>query len=71
MVMAPISHDASAHIIEQIAAYTLWVVERQTDKILGGEIVGVEYCDLSPFGVICAKSLPRKASPCLLFLPRP
>jgi hypothetical protein len=32
--------------------------------------LNVECCDLIPFAVICARSMPRKASPCPLFLPR-
>jgi dihydrolipoamide dehydrogenase len=39
-IRTPNSHNAHAHILGQIAGYTLLVVESGTGKILGGEIVG-------------------------------
>jgi dihydrolipoamide dehydrogenase len=45
-IRMPNSQNAHAHILGQIAGYTLLVVESGTGKILGGEIVGPDAINL-------------------------
>jgi dihydrolipoamide dehydrogenase len=45
-IRTPNSHNAHAHILGQLAGYVLLVVERGTEKILGGEIVGPDAINL-------------------------